>query len=148
MAVWRYNKYSGNFHDFSHQSLTDFEDSGVVTFDFERGGMGNLNYSTSVWDSNLESSITIIGENGSVKVSGQYMDSIEYCHIKDYELPDLAVSNNPSTAENHLCFLQNVVSQLQTKEAITTNLYEAVQVVDIIERIYQVRDAQWRKSKK
>jgi hypothetical protein len=41
-----------------------------------------------------------------------------------------------------------VVSLLQTKEAITTNLYEAVQVVDIIERIYQVRDAQWRKSKK
>ncbi|MBR4690534.1 MAG: Gfo/Idh/MocA family oxidoreductase [Bacteroidales bacterium] len=138
----------GNFHDFSHQLLTDFEDSGVVTFDFERGGMGSLNYSTSVWDSNLESSITIIGENGSVKVSGQYMDSIEYCHIKDYELPDLAVSNNPSTAENHLCFLQNVVSQLQTKEAITTNLSEAVKVVDIIERIYQVRDAQWRKAKK
>ena len=142
----------GNFHDFSHQSLTDFEDSGVVSFDFVNGGIGSLNYSTSVWNSNLESSITIIGENGSVKVSGQYMSHIEYCHIKDYELPNFAVSNaqneKQNAMENHLCFLQNVVSQLQTNEPITTNLSEAVKVVDIIERIYQVRDAQWRKAKK
>jgi UDP-N-acetyl-2-amino-2-deoxyglucuronate dehydrogenase len=53
----------GNFGDFSHKDLTDFEDSGIVTFDFINEGMGGLNYSTAVWDTNLESSITIIGEN-------------------------------------------------------------------------------------
>jgi predicted dehydrogenase len=57
----------GNFHDFSHQQLTDFEDSGFVSFDFVQGGMGSINYSTSVWNKNLESSITIIGENGTCK---------------------------------------------------------------------------------
>jgi UDP-N-acetyl-2-amino-2-deoxyglucuronate dehydrogenase len=51
----------GNFRDFSHQQLTDFEDSGFVSFDFVQGGMGSINYSTSVWNKNLESSITIIG---------------------------------------------------------------------------------------
>ena len=66
----------GNFADFSHKDLTDFEDSGVVTFDFINGGMGSLNYSTSVWDTNLESSITIIGANGTVKVAGQYMNDV------------------------------------------------------------------------
>ena len=30
----------GNFADFNHKELTDFEDSGVVTFDFINGGMG------------------------------------------------------------------------------------------------------------
>ena len=34
----------GNFADFNHKELTDFEDSGVVTFDFVNGGMGSLNY--------------------------------------------------------------------------------------------------------
>ena len=38
----------GNFADFNHKDLTDFEDSGVVTFDFVNGGMGCLNYSTAV----------------------------------------------------------------------------------------------------
>ena len=145
----------GNFHDFSHQSLTDFEDSGVVTFDFVNGGMGSLNYSTSVWDTNLESSIIIVGEKGTVKVSGQYMNEVEYCHIKDYEMPTLAPSNPPNdygaykgSAQNHHYVIQNVVEKLQENGSITTNVLEGLKVIDIIERIYQVRDAQWKKSVK
>ena len=145
----------GNFHDFSHQSLTDFEDSGVVSFDFVNGGMGCLNYSTSVWDTNLESSIIIVGEKGTVKVSGQYMNEVEYCHIKDYEMPTLAPSNPPNdygaykgSAQNHHYVIQNVVEKLQENGSITTNVLEGLKVIDIIERMYQVRDAQWKKSGK
>lgn len=145
----------GNFHDFSHQSLTDFEDSGVVTFDFVNGGMGSLNYSTSVWDTNLESSIIIVGEKGTVKVSGQYMNEVEYCHIKDYEMPTLAPSNPPNdygaykgSAQNHHYVIQNVVEKLQENGSITTNVLEGLKVIDIIERMCQVRDAQWKKSGK
>ena len=145
----------GNFHDFSHKNLTDFEDSGVVTFDFTNGGMGSLNYSTSVWDKNLESSIIIVGEKGTVKVSGQYMNEVEYCHIQDYEMPTLAPSNPPNdygaykgSAQNHHYVIQNVVEKLNEKGSITTNVLEGLKVIDIIERIYQVRDAQWRKIKK
>ena len=61
----------GKFSDFNHQEYTDFEDSGFVSFDFINGGMGSLNYSTSVANQNLESSMTIIGQNGSVKIGGQ-----------------------------------------------------------------------------
>ena len=144
----------GNFNDFSHQNLTDFEDSGIVTFDFVNGGMGSLNYSTSVWDKNLESSIIIVGENGTVKVSGQYMNEVEYCHIKDYEMPELAPSNPPNdygvykgSAQNHHYVIQNVVEKLQEKGSIMTNVLEGLKVIDIIERIYQVRDAQWQKKR-
>ena len=144
----------GNFNDFSHQNLTDFEDSGIVTFDFVNGGMGSLNYSTSVWDKNLESSIIIVGENGTVKVSGQYMNEVEYCHIKDYEMPVLAPSNPPNdygaykgSAQNHHYVIQNVVEKLQEKGSITTNVLEGLKVIDIIERIYEVRDAQWKKQR-
>lgn len=49
------------FQDFNHENLTEFEDSGFISFDFVNGGMGSINYSTAVWDKNLESSITIIG---------------------------------------------------------------------------------------
>ncbi len=142
----------GNFADFSHKTLTDFEDSGVVTFDFVNGGMGCLNYSTAVWDTNLESSITIIGSKGTVKVAGQYMNEVTYCHIKDYEMPVLAPSNPPNdygmykgSAQNHHYVIQNVLEKLTDKGTITTNVLEGLKVVDIIERIYAVRDAQWKK---
>jgi predicted dehydrogenase len=144
----------GNFHDFIHQNLTDFEDSGVVTFDFVNGGMGNLNYSTAVYDTNLESSITIVGSKGTVKVAGQYMNEVVYCHVKDYTMPELAPSNPPNdyglykgSAQNHHYVIQNVVDKLSEKGTITTNVLEGLKVVDIIERIYSVRDAQWKKTK-
>lgn len=142
----------GNFADFNHKDLTDFEDSGVVTFDFINGGMGCLNYSTAVWDKNLESSITILGEKGTVKVSGQYMNEVTYCHIKDYVMPELASSNPPNdyglykgSAQNHQYVIQNVIEKLNNKGNITTNVLEGLKVVDIIERIYEVRDSQWKK---
>jgi predicted dehydrogenase len=142
----------GNFADFCHKDLTDFEDSGVVTFDFINGGMGNLNYSTAVWDTNLESSITIIGSKGTVKVAGQYMNEVTYCHIKDYVMPELAASNPPNdyglykgSAQNHHYVIQNVVEKLKDKGTITTNVLEGLKVVEIIERIYAVRDTQWKK---
>jgi len=147
-------KISGNFNDFNHQNLTDFEDSGVVTFDFVNGGMGSLNYSTSVWDKNLESSITIIGSEGTVKVAGQYMNEVVYCHIKDYTMPELAPSNPPNdygaykgSAQNHHYVIENVVEKLTDRGSITTNLLEGLKVVDMIERIYEVRDTQCKKKK-
>ena len=139
----------GKFNDFTHQDSTDFEDSGIVSFDFKQGGMGCLNYSTSVWNSNLESSMTIIGSKGSVKVGGQYMNEIEYCNIEDYTMPELAPSNPPNdygpykgSAANHHYIIQNVVDTLRGKNVATTNVLEGLKVVEIIEEIYKLRDSQ------
>lgn len=142
----------GKFADFTHKDSTAFEDSGFVSFEFLDGGMGTLNYSTAVWDKNLESSITIIGSKGSVKVGGQYMNEVEYCHIKDYEMPVLAESNPPNdygqykgSAANHHYIIENVVDTLKGRTTATTNALEGLKVVDIIERIYEVRDKQFSK---
>ena len=134
------------FADFNHQQLTDFEDSGFVSFDFVNGGMGCINYSTAVWDKNLESSLTIVGSKGSVKVGGQYMDQVEVCNIKDYIMPELAPVNPANdygaykgSANNHSSVIENVVDTLTGKHKITTNALEGLKVVEIIERIYELR---------
>ncbi len=134
------------FADFNHQKTTDFEDSGMVSFDFVNGGMGCINYSTSVWEKNLESSLTIIGSKGSVKVGGQYMDKIEVCNIKDYQMPTLEETSPANdygaykgSANNHHSVIENVVETLTGKNKISTNALEGLKVVDIIERIYSLR---------
>lgn len=138
----------GKFADFNHADLTDFEDSGLVNFRFVNGGMGCLNYSTSVWDRNLESSLTVIGEKGSIKIGGQYMDKVEVCHIKDYPMPDLAPTNPANdygaykgSANNHGYIIDNVVDTLKGRTTLTTNALEGLKVVEIIERIYKLRGA-------
>lgn len=136
------------FADFNHAGLTDFEDSGVVSFDFTGGGIGSLTYSTSVWDRNLESSLLVVAENGSIKVGGQYMNEVEYCHIKDYEMPVLPPANPGNdygfykgSAQNHNFVIRNVVDVLSgsPEETITTNVLEGMKVVDIIQRIYMLK---------
>ncbi|MCD6067880.1 MAG: oxidoreductase [Bacteroidetes bacterium] len=134
------------FADFNHKHSTAFEDSGFVSFDFVKGGMGCVNYSTAVWDKNLESSLTIVGSQGSVKVGGQYMDQVEICNIKDYVMPELAAVNPANdygaykgSANNHSNMIENVVSTIKGTNKITTNALEGLKVVDIIERIYSLR---------
>ena len=136
------------FADFNHKTNTDFEDSGFVSFDFLNGGMGSINYSTAVWDKNLESSLTIIGSKGSVKVGGQYMDQVEICNIKDYRMPELAPTSPANdygaykgSANNHAMVIDNVVRTLTGTNKISTNALEGLKVVDIIERIYALRPA-------
>ena len=134
------------FENFSHQNTIEFEDSGFVNFNFVNGGMGSINYSTSTWDTNLESSITIIGSKGSIKIGGQYMNEVEYCHIKDYTMPELAASNPPNdygpykgSAANHHYVIENVVDTLKGRTSATTNALEGLKVVEIIERIYSLK---------
>jgi len=134
----------GSFKNFSHPNTIDFEDSGIVHFDFINGGMGSINYSTSVWDKNLESSILIIGEKGTIKVAGQYMNKVDYCHIENYEMPELPEANPPNdygpykgSAANHHFIIENVVDTINGKTTATTNALEGLKVVEIIERIYR-----------
>lgn len=131
----------------NHSNSTEFADSGISYFDFEKEGNGVINFSTSVFDKNLESSITVIGEKGSVKIGGQYMNEIEYCHIENYQMPELAPSNTPNnygpfqgSAANHHDVIENVVNTLSGNATISTNAMEGMKVVDIIERIYKAAE--------
>jgi len=132
----------GQFNNFTHTKNTEFDDSGIVSFKFLKEGMGCLNFSTSVWDRNFESSMTIIAENGTVKLGGQYMDIIEYCHVKNMDKPILPPTNLANdygtykgSAANHHYVIENVVNTLKNGSTASTNALEGMKVVEIIERI-------------
>ena len=129
--------------NFTHPHLKDFDDSGFAQFEFLRGGISSINYSTSCWDTNMESSITVVGSKGSVKVGGQYMNEIEYCHVENYEKPTLPPTNPPNdygpykgSAANHHYVFQNVVDVLTGRTDITATAFEGLKVVQMIENIY------------
>jgi len=130
--------------NFNHEGLTELkEDSGMVQFDLQGGGIGCINFSTSVWNKNLESSLTIIAENGSIKVGGQYMDKVEVCNIKDYKMPILAPTNPGNdygaykgSAANHHYVIENVIGVLKEKVPITVKANEGLKVVEMIEKMY------------
>jgi len=134
------------FANFNHEHLTEFEDSGIITFDLLNGGIGSIHYSTSVWNANLETSITVIAENGSVKIGGQYMNRVLECAVKNYTMPVLPKGNPPNdygtykgSAANHHYVFENVIDVLQSNGTITTNALEGMKVVGMIEEMYRQR---------
>lgn len=75
------------------------------------------------------------------------MNEVEYCHVKDYIMPELAPSNPANdygaykgSAANHHYIIQNVIDTLKGRTSATTNALEGLKVVEIIERIYALRN--------
>lgn len=75
------------------------------------------------------------------------MNEVEVCNIEGYQMPELAPSNPANdygaykgSAANHHYIIKNVVDTLKGRTTATTNALEGLKVVEIIERIYQVRD--------
>lgn len=134
---------NSRLYNFNHAENTEFDDSGVISFDFEQVGMGSVNFSTSIFGTNMESSIAVIGSKGSVKISGQYMDTVSYCHVDDYEMPELPPANPPNdygdykgSAANHHYVIDNVINVILGRSSISTNALEGMKVVEIIQRMY------------
>jgi predicted dehydrogenase len=134
-----------------------FEDSGIVSFNFLNSpAIGTFSYSTSVWDKNMESSLLVIAQNGSLKIGGQYMNQVDYCHIKDYQLPPLPPTNPGNdygpykgSAQNHHHVIRHVIQTLSPTTHTTLSPQsdsgaagplEGLKVVDIIHRIYRLKN--------
>lgn len=131
---------AANLH---HGAMIGIDDAGAAVFRLEGGGYGTLNFTTAVYDRNLESSITLIGERGSVKVGGQYMHQVLACHVEGYTVPELPAANPPNdygpyqgSAANHGYIFDNVAETLRSNGRPATSALEGLKVVDIIERIY------------
>lgn len=124
-------------------AYTEVEDTGSFILKTADGALVNFNFSTCSYEKNMEGAITILAELGTVKIGGQYLNTIEYQHIKNKVLPAInitAKSNDygqyQGSMSNHDRVIDNVVKTLQGKEQVMTNAFEGKKVVDIIEMMY------------
>ncbi len=137
---------NAEFNKFRKSEYIEFEDSGILSFDFSSGPKGTLNYSTSIWEKNFESSIIVTAEKGTVKIGGQYMDQLQYCHIENYEKPtfetDLSCNDygtHKGSAANHGKVIENIINVILHDAKIATSGSEGKKIVEIIEKIYSFR---------
>ena len=127
----------------AHQGIIEFEDTGVVILEFYNGAIGTINYTVNSFEKNMEGSLVIFGEKGTVKIGGQYLNELEYQNIKDYKIENLPEGNKPNnygnyvgSMSNHDKVYDNLIEVLQNNASITTNSFEGLKTVEIIEKIY------------
>ena len=130
-----------------HPTIT-IEDNGICTLQTATGALVNFNFSTCSYEKNMEGAITIIAENGTVKIGGQYLNTIEYQHIKNIELPPInitAKANNyglyQGSMSNHDKMISNVINTLHGTDTIMTSAQEGRDVVKMIEEMYKLNQA-------
>ncbi|MCB0698350.1 MAG: Gfo/Idh/MocA family oxidoreductase [Chitinophagales bacterium] len=130
-------------HNYDHQGIIDFEDTGAVILEFYNGAIGTINYTVNSYSKNMEGSLTIFGEKGTVKIGGQYLNELEYQNIEDFKFENLPEGNKPNTygtyqgsMSNHDLVYSNLIDVLSNNAAISTSAFEGLKTVEIIDKIY------------
>jgi predicted dehydrogenase len=138
--VRKVNAFGKNF---IHPLTVEFEDTGSVILEFENGALGTINYTVNSFEKNMEGSITVFGERGTVKVGGQYLNVLEYQQIEGYEikgLPESRPANDygfyQGSMSNHEKVYENIFDVLNNGGVIAANAFEGMKTVEIIEKIY------------
>jgi UDP-N-acetyl-2-amino-2-deoxyglucuronate dehydrogenase len=133
--------FTGNF---AHTGIIEFEDTGVIIVEFNNGAVGTVNYTVNSYGKNMEGSLTIFAEKGTVKIGGQYLNELEYQNIEGHRIENLPEGNTANnygnyqgSMSNHDKVYENLVEVLQHNASISTSSFEGLKTVEIIEKIYK-----------
>ena len=134
----------GQIDNYAHRHNTEFEDTGSFVMRAENGAIINFNFTTCSYERNMEGAITIVGEKGTVKIGGQYLNTIEYQHLAIGALPEINITAKANdyglyqgSMSNHDKLIQNVIDVLHHGHPVMTSAAEGREVVKMIEQMYE-----------
>jgi len=118
------------------------EDSGVAVLKFRSGALGVIEVTMLTYPRNLEGSITILGEKGSVKVGGTAVNKIEHWIFSEYDdddkLVDASATNPPSVyGYGHEAYYRNVLAVLRGEAKADTDGRAGRKSLELILGIYE-----------
>ncbi|HEX6049962.1 MAG TPA: Gfo/Idh/MocA family oxidoreductase [Gemmatimonadaceae bacterium] len=118
------------------------EDTGIAVLKFRSGALGVIEVTMLTYPRNLEGSITILGEKGTVKVGGTAVNRIEHWAFADYDdddkLVESAATNPPSVyGFGHEGYYRNVLSVLRGEAKAETDGRAGRKSLELILGIYE-----------
>ncbi len=119
----------------------EVEDTGSAIIRFKNRAIGNINVTVLTYPHNIEGSITILGEKGTVRVAGTSMNKIElweFADNRDYDADVEKSNTNPTSVYGfgHQGYYQNVISCLKGKSIASSDGLEGRKSLDLLEKIY------------
>jgi len=128
--------------NFMHPEI-DIEDAGVVCMEMASGAIGTMHFNINAYQQNMEGSLTIFAENGTVKIGGQYLNTLEY-QLTNVEPVKINIQNNPSndygfykgSMSNHHRVYEDVVRTINGEDCGVAEGLAGLKTIQIIEMIY------------
>jgi UDP-N-acetyl-2-amino-2-deoxyglucuronate dehydrogenase len=117
------------------------EDTGVVSVRWRTGALGSMNVTMLTYPKNLEGSITIIGEKGTVKVGGVAVNKIEHWDFADADPDDETIERASYETTSvygfgHPLYYDNVILSLRGEGIPDTDGREGLHSLEILIATY------------
>ncbi|MGD9675645.1 MAG: Gfo/Idh/MocA family protein [Candidatus Bipolaricaulia bacterium] len=121
------------------------EDAAVAHVRFANGALGVIEFSLDVYPRNLEASLTLIGEEGTIVVGGIAANELTLWNVKTQPAPTGLAAATPNdyggayvgSPPNHGDIYRNVVAHLRDGEPIAVPAESAAEAIRVIEAIYE-----------
>ena len=118
------------------------EDTGVAILKFRNGALGSIEVTMLAYPRNLEGSITVLGEKGSVKIGGTAVNKVDYWQFAEYDDDDKlieAVDTNPPNVYGlgHQGYYRNVLAVLRGEAKPDTDGRAGRMSLELILGIYE-----------
>ncbi len=119
----------------------EVEDTGVLALRWRNGALGTMSVTMLTWPKNLEGSITVIGERGTVKVGGLAVNRIDHWAFAEPD-PDDALVEQASYqttsvyGHGHVGYYENVIAALRGEAAPETDGREGLHSLEILIATY------------
>jgi UDP-N-acetyl-2-amino-2-deoxyglucuronate dehydrogenase len=120
------------------------EDTGVAIVKFRNGALGTIEVTMLAYPRNLEGSVTVLGETGTVKIGGTALNRLEHWEFAAYDDDDRAAELLRGTANplsvygsGHGPYYENVVAVLRGEAAPGTDGREGRKSLELILGSYE-----------
>jgi UDP-N-acetyl-2-amino-2-deoxyglucuronate dehydrogenase len=133
---------SGFRKNSDHKDSILSEDNGVLSLEMQNGILGGLNWSVNSYQKNMEISLSILAENASIRIAGEYLNKLEYeCSDKARLSIPGGVPNDygsyKGSMSHHDKVYENLVKALENDGHPFTFAEDGLKTVELIERIYK-----------
>lgn len=124
-----------DFSSFRNKNICEIEDSVIAVLESEKGTKVILNFTNAVYNTNQETSLNIIAEKGTIKISGQYFDEIVYQNMEG--MHEKIILEKKSNEDNLYQLYQEVFKNLNHQENKALLIDEAYHLTELLSNFYQ-----------
>lgn len=119
----------------------EVEDTGVISIRWRSGALGSVNTTMLTYPKNLEGSITILGEKGTVRIGGVAVNEIQHWEFADEDLDDALIeqaSYNTTSVYGfgHPLYYDNVIKVMSGEAEPETDGREGLKSLEVLIATY------------
>lgn len=132
-----YGQIRQQFHDY-----LEAEDVGMAIVKFKNGAIGTIEGTTNVYPQNLEETLYVFGENGTVKIGGKSTNNIDVWDFKDETETDIVNKSLKEATSNvygngHTSLFADMIEAIQNNRTPYVDAVAGRNALEMILAIYK-----------